>query len=133
MHSCPTGYVYNMQLHVCEEFESNEQCVTVNCEKMRSALHVFPTAALQYYAFCQPRLVDGVIQRTPIVFRCANSSTFEQHDQRCVYHCARVGRFPNSERPNLYFQCTYQGTTLVGNLIACPDGQTFNAAVSACT
>ncbi|XP_065090522.1 uncharacterized protein LOC135711576 [Ochlerotatus camptorhynchus] len=127
VYKCPSGTRFNLSVLQCRT-QSLSPCVTVSCGATGG--FVYYGTSRQYYAYC---LVQNGVT-TPYMFKCSNRASFSTVTNSCVYVCAGVGNFVNTNDPSTYYQCYIANGRYVPALRQCPLGTTtFNQTLQYCT
>ncbi|XP_029720871.2 uncharacterized protein LOC115262615 [Aedes albopictus] len=126
VYQCPTGTTFNLSVLQCRT-QSVSPCVTVTCGATSG--FVYYGSSRQYYAYCL--VANGVTSR--YIFKCPNRATFSMVTNSCVYVCAGVGNFVNTNDPATYYQCYVANGRYVAALRQCPAGtSSFNQTLQYC-
>ncbi|EAT35164.1 AAEL012650-PA [Aedes aegypti] len=126
VYQCPAGTRFNLSVLQCRT-QSVSPCVTVTCGATSG--FVYYGTSRQYYAYCS--VANGVTNR--YIFKCPNRATFNMATNSCVYVCAGVGNYVNTNDPATYYQCYVANGRYVAALRQCPVGtSTFNQTLQYC-
>lgn len=129
IYQCPTGYIFNIKLHLCEKVPSTPlNCGKIDCSKSKNQILLYPTNSA-YYAFCidyESYSWGAYGSIIPMMFKC-EFEQFETYNQTmgyCTFTCKAKGNFQDPANCQRYYVCSAAGA--VGDLISCPQNFVFD-------
>lgn len=122
MLQCPTGFVFNSNLNVCQR--GTLPCTKIDCSKASvSKPYIVYASNKQFYAYC----VFNAGNIRTLMFRCGDNEIFDTTINACRLSCKAKGYFQNPADCNGYYYCS-SSTAIPSAIMNCPPNYVFDGS-----